>query len=301
MSRPTRADAEGRAYLDVQNLARRQKRSTQELLVLYVLERFLARLAAGEHREKFVLKGGMLLAALQARRPTVDADLLATHLSNETQEVQARVIDIADTRMDPDDGVRYLTGTTKARIIREGDLYAGVRVTMNATVAAAGVKLQLDVNFGDPMTPAPSIITYPGLRGEFPPVRILGYPLQTVLAEKLTTAIQLGAANSRIRDFTDVWILTGIHDLDATSMRSALRVTAEHRQIVLRPLGEALGDLAVVRAGTYAAYKRRLGQDGAVLPDEFSTLLDGVTAFTDTLLLNDTARRWQAQSRTWTD
>jgi hypothetical protein len=84
----------------------------------------------------------MLLAALQARRPTVDADLLATHLSNETREVQARVIDIAGTRMDPDDGVRYLTGTAKARIMREGDLYAGVRVTMNASVAAAaGVKL----------------------------------------------------------------------------------------------------------------------------------------------------------------
>lgn len=78
---------------------------------------------------------------------------------------------------------------------------------MNATVAGAGVKLQLDINFGDPMTPAPSIITYPGLRGEFAPVRILGYPLQTVLAEKLATAIQLGPTNSRIRDFADVWIL----------------------------------------------------------------------------------------------
>jgi hypothetical protein len=114
--------------------------------------------------------------------------------------------------------------------------------------------------------------------------------LQTVLAEKLTTAIQLGAANSRIRDFADVWILTGIHDLDAASMRSALRVTASHRQIVLRPLGEALGDLALVRASTYTAYKRRLGQDGAALPGEFITLLDGVTAFTDTLLLNDRHR-----------
>jgi hypothetical protein len=97
-----------------------------------------------------------------------------------------------------------------------------------------------------------------------------------------------------------VWILTGIHDLHATSMRSALLVTAAHRQIVLRPLGAALGDLAAVRASTYTAYKRRLGQDGAALPDEFSTLLNGVTAFTDTLLLNDTARDWQAQSRTWT-
>ena len=111
MSKPTRASADGRAYLDLQNLARRQHRSTQELLVLYVLERFLARLAASAHRDKFVLKGGMLLAALNARRPTVDADLLATHLSNDTHEVLARVVEIAGTTMDPDDGVTYLTDT----------------------------------------------------------------------------------------------------------------------------------------------------------------------------------------------
>lgn len=149
MTRPTRATAEGRAYLDLQNLARRQSRPTQELLVLYVLERFLARLADGPHRHRFVLKGGMLLAALGARRPTVDADLLATQLSNHTDDVLARVVEIADAPADPDDGVRHLTGTAKDATIREGDLYAGVRVTMNATVADANVKLQLDINFGD--------------------------------------------------------------------------------------------------------------------------------------------------------
>jgi Nucleotidyl transferase AbiEii toxin, Type IV TA system len=301
MSKPTRASAAGRAYLDLQNLARRQHRSTQELLVLYVLERFLARLAASEHREKFVLKGGMLLAALNARRPTVDADLLATHLSNDTHEVLARVIEIAGTPMDPDDGVTYLTDTAKARIIREGDLYSGVRVTMNATVAAADVKLQLDINFGDPITPAPSTITYPGLRADFAPVQILGYPLATVLAEKLTTAIQLGAANTRIRDYADIWTLTGLHDLDTIQLQAALENTATHRKITLRPLSAALGDLATVRARTYETYRRRLGQDSADLPEKFLTLVDDVTAFADPLILHTSgAHHWQAHSRTWT-
>jgi hypothetical protein len=214
MSRPTRATAGGRAYLDLQNLARRQRRSTQELLVLYVLERFLARLAISGHREKFVLKGGMLLAALSARRPTVDTDLLGTHLSNQTDEVLTRVVEIASTPMSPDDGVAFLTDTARPRIIREGDLYSGVRVTMAATIAEAAVKLQLDINFGDPVTPAPATITYPGL----PSVRILGYPLATVLAEKLTTAIELGAGNSRIRDYADVWTPTGLHHLGAADV-----------------------------------------------------------------------------------
>jgi hypothetical protein len=81
--RPTRADAAGRAYLDLQNRARREGRPTQELLVLYALERFLARLSASPYADQFILKGGLLLAALDARRPTVDADFLARRLSND--------------------------------------------------------------------------------------------------------------------------------------------------------------------------------------------------------------------------
>ena len=92
MSKPARASADGRAYLDLQNLARRQHRSTQELLVLYVLERFLARLAASEHRDSMIAT-------------------LAHELRNDTHEVLARVVEIADTSMSPDDGVAYLTGT----------------------------------------------------------------------------------------------------------------------------------------------------------------------------------------------
>jgi hypothetical protein len=299
MSRPTRATAEGRAYLDLQNLSRRESRSTQELLILYVLERFLARLAASPHRDSFVLKGGMLMAALNARRPTIDADLLATHLSNHTAEVLARVTEIADATISPNDGVRYLTDTAKARIIREGDLYAGVRVTMNATVADANVKLQLDINFGDPITPPPTTITYPRLRDDLPPIRILGYPLATVLAEKLTTAIQLGAANSRLRDFADVWTLTGIHNLDATQIRAALEATAAHRQIALSPLSASVADLATIRANSYTTYRRRLGDDGAHLPPDLTTLIEDVAAFIDPLIHGETPHRWDAKSRKW--
>jgi hypothetical protein len=300
VTRPTRGTAEGRAYLDLQNLARRQSRPTQELLVLYVLERFLARLADGPHRHRFVLKGGMLLAALGARRPTVDADLLATQLSNHTDDVLARVVEITEAPADPDDGVRYLTGTAKAATIREGDLYAGVRVTMNATVADANVKLQLDINFGDPITPAPSSITYPRLREDLPPVRILGYPLPTVLAEKLTTAIQLGAGNSRVRDFADVWTLTRVHDLDASELRAALQATAAYRQITLRPLSTTVADLAAARASMYTTYRRRLGQAGTHLPEDLHTLIGDITKFVDPVLLGDTPQRWDAKSRRWT-
>lgn len=157
MSRPTRADPSGRAYLDLQNRARREGRSTQELLTLYALERFLARLAMSRHAGSFVLKGGMLLAALNARRATVDADLLATDLDNQEGAVLQRIVEIATLVPEVDDGVRFSAQAANARIIREAALYAGVRVTMDARVSSATVKLQLDVNFGDPITPAPVV------------------------------------------------------------------------------------------------------------------------------------------------
>jgi hypothetical protein len=98
--------------------------------------------------------------------------------------------------------VRFDPSTAKARTIREADLYTGIRISMNAQISTATVKLALDINFGDPITPAPAIIDYPALLPGMPAVRILGYPIHTVLAEKITTAISLGATSTRVRDYT---------------------------------------------------------------------------------------------------
>jgi len=155
VTRPTRADAGGRAYLDLQNLARRQGRPTQALLVIYVLERFLARLVASSDADRFVLKGGMLLAAWDSRRATVDGDLLARGVTVDPEEILARVVAIATRPAPVEDGVEFLPSTAIGRRIRDSDAYHGVRVTMHAGVAGAAVKLQLDVSAGDPVTPPP--------------------------------------------------------------------------------------------------------------------------------------------------
>lgn len=306
MSRPTRADAGGRAYLDLQNLARRRGRPTQALLVMYVLERFLARLSAGPHAEQFVLKGGMLLAAWQARRATVDADLLARGLTVDPEQVLATVSAIASAPAPIEDGVEFLTGTATASVIRDGDLYGGVRVTMHTRVAAAEVKLQLDISTGDPITPAPQQITYPTLREIHPELPILGYPLPSVLAEKLCTAVDLGPGNSRVRDYADLWTLTGTRDLDATDLAAALAATAGHRGLTLRTLSAAIRTKTspaypAIRAATYTAYLRRLGPDADHLPTDFTAVVDDVVAFADPLLAGTLPMRarWHAAVRTW--
>lgn len=149
------------------------------------------------------------------------------------------------------------------------------------------------------MTPAPVELTYPVLR-EGRPLRLLGYPLATVLAEKLCTAVSLGEANSRVRDYVDVWTLIGRHDLGYADVRAAVEATARHRGVVLRPLGESIGELVKVRGSAYTSFRRQLGVDGSALPHQFGDLVHEVLKFADPLLTAAAAKTsWRAAERTW--
>ena len=235
----------------------------QALLPMFASERWLARLGASTHRSRFVLKGGVLLAALGMRRTTRDADLLALNIANDHNTLIRHANEIA--AIDLSDGMTFDPATTTATTIREVDQYLGVRLSMNCALATARIKLKLDVNFGDPVTPGPDSISLPTLL-DGPPVDILGYPIVTVLAEKLSTAVQLGEANTRIRDYVDMYNLTGSYSLDFLSTRDALLATATHRRISLRPLSTAIGGLAETRARAYLTYRAGLGIDGKDLP-----------------------------------
>lgn len=298
MTRLTRESAAGRAYLDLQNRARREGRRTQDLLTMYVVERWLARVGKSAYSDDFILKGGMLLASFGNRRPTVDADALARNMPDDEDTVAARVIEVARID-DPDDGIVYLPETIKTAVIRDDALYSGVRVTMNATLGSAQLKLKLDINFGDPVTPGPRLVELPALRPDAEPVRMLGYPIETVLAEKLSTALALGAASTRVRDWADIWTLIHTHDLRGGDVRAAVEATTTFRDVEIRPLSEAVGDLVRLRATTYAAYRRGLGPDGEHLPSAFDDVVDDVVQFADAIFDGARPSDWSANARTW--
>ncbi|MBK7622994.1 MAG: nucleotidyl transferase AbiEii/AbiGii toxin family protein [Kineosporiaceae bacterium] len=175
--------AAGRAYLDLKAKAQKESRLTDELIQLYVLEGFLARLAMSAHADKLVLKGGVLLAAFDTRRPTRDIDFAARDLTNDTEHILdvARAI-LAVTQKD-DDGLVFDPRSAVAEVIRDEEEYSGVRVSMNAELATARVRFHLDVNVGDPVWPAPSRVSMPRpLGGQ--PLEPMGYPLHMVHAEK---------------------------------------------------------------------------------------------------------------------
>jgi len=299
MNRPTRDSVAGRAYLDLQNQARRQQRTTQELLTLYVLERWLARMSRSSYADDFILKGGMLLAAFGTRRPTVDADTLAQNMASDHETVAQRVSEIA-TMKDPSDGVTFLIETITIKEIRQEALYAGVRVTMVAQLASAEVKLRLDINFGDPVTPAPRSIELPALRAGFESIHILGYPIETVLAEKVVTALELGLANTRVRDFADIYLLSRTQTLKFDTLRDALMATAKFRGTSLRALSTATEGLGELRNSTYAAFRKSLGQRGEDLPEGFSDAIVHVADFIDPVLAGmDSDAVWSFTNQRW--
>lgn len=301
MTPVTRATPAGRAYLDLENRARREGRGTQEYLTAYVVERWLARLSRSPYASQFVLKGGVLLAALGQRRPTVDADALAIGLANDADAVAARVAEIAALE-DPDDGVEYVIATLATQTIRDHALYQGLRVTMDARIATAVVKLRLDVNFGDPVTPEPQRMALPGLRPDSTPIKVLGYPVETVLAEKLTTAIDLAEANTRVRDLADIYTLAGAHAIAWASMHEALIATATFRNVDLVPLSAAVGNLASLRLGDYGAYRDSLGHYGEHLPESLADAIAAAVAFADPLISGEgpVGRVWDPSARHWT-
>jgi len=143
------------------------------------------------------------------------------------------------------------------------------------------------------------MIALPSLRPDTAPMQVLGYPIETVLAEKLATAIMLGAVNTRVRDYADVNTLTGHHDLTHGAVRAALDATARFRGVEVVPLSSVVDDLVELRERTYRAYRVTLGVDGADLPPEFGEVVEAVTTFADPLALTTAELRWRAAGRRW--
>jgi hypothetical protein len=156
MPSPTRDTTAGRIYNDLRNLARRTGAPTDQVMLEYLLERFLYRVSIHPlGQQHFVLKGGLLLAQFGARRVTRDIDILGRAFPGDEQEIIRRITQIAATAID--DGVTFEPDTLATVPIRQDDEYHGLRLAMSATLSRARLKLQLDVSFGDPVTPAPAL------------------------------------------------------------------------------------------------------------------------------------------------
>ncbi len=232
------------------------------LLTRYAVERLLYRLSRSEHVDAFVLKGAMLFAVWTGElyRPTRDIDLLGFGEPSEARLV-AMFRDVCNQVVE-DDGMAYDAGSVTTALIRDEDAYAGIRLRLIAKLGNARISLQVDVGFGDVVIPEARIESFPALL-ELPGPQIRVYSPESVVAEKMEAIVSLGIANSRMKDFHDIWVLLKQFELNDALLAAAIKATFDRRRTPMpkaEPLGltdEFASDLNKQRQ--WAAFLRRSG------------------------------------------
>ena len=211
----------------IRNIAKQKNIPAQVILQNYMFERLLVRLSASEYKEKFVLKGGMLVAAIVGldNRATMDMDTTLKNLPLTPEAIRSALEDVCDIAFD--DGVVFEIGTISP--IREDDIYGGYRVMLNAKFDTLLTPLSIDVSTGDAITPYAVQYNFSEIFDDEKSYELWAYNIETVMAEKVETILRRGVFNTRPRDFYDAYILTTTQRFDNAVFADALKATANHR------------------------------------------------------------------------
>lgn len=204
----------------------------QLTLIYYALERLLYRLSRSNYHDRFVLKGAMLFSVWSQtpHRATRDLDLLGQG-PNDVATLVKEFREICQTPVE-DDGLTFLGESVTGGEIRDGEEYEGVRLSFEARLGVARIPIQVDIGFGDVVLPKPVPLDYPTLL-DFPAPHLLAYPRESVVAEKFQSMVELGIANSRMKDFFDLWFLSRQFDFDGASLSQAIHGTFTRRSTSL--------------------------------------------------------------------
>jgi predicted nucleotidyltransferase component of viral defense system len=248
------------------NIATHEREDFGLILTRYALERLLYRLSQSRYGDQFILKGALLFQVWThtKHRPTRDLDLLGKGEPS-PERCQAVFREVCGVPV-ADDGLVFLAATVSAEKIKEEQQYQGVRVKFTARLENARIPIQVDIGFGDAVTPG--LLDYPTVLA-MPAPRIQAYPMDAVIAEKLEAIVSLGMLNSRMKDFFDIWFLARTFPFEGTLLTNAVRETFERRRTQLDPdvlailLAELSGD-----AGKRIQWRAFVRKGGITAPEE---------------------------------
>ncbi|KPF95493.1 hypothetical protein IP86_19035 [Rhodopseudomonas sp. AAP120] len=212
-------------------VAKASGQSFDLVLTRFALERLLFRLSQSPHADRFVLKGAMLMMSWfeDPHRGTRDLDLLGFG-DPEPEAMLATFRDIL--ALSDDDGVEFDVDALRVDRIREELEYGGLRLRTTASISGARINLTIDIGFGDAMEPGAEVVDYPSML-EFPAPRLRAYARETVIAEKFQAMVALGRANSRMKDFYDIWILSKSFDFASDRLTRAIAATFARRETAI--------------------------------------------------------------------
>jgi len=211
----------------INNYAKKYKIAAQVVLQNYMFERFLLRLSKSEYQQKFVVKGGMLIAAIVGldTRSTMDLDTTLRNLPLTEEKIRTAIQSICEIDMQDEVDFHILSIAP----IRKDEQYGGFRVRLDAVYDTITTPLSIDVTTGDVITTSAVPYEFGGIFDETVRINIWGYNVETVLAEKAETILSRGVFNTRPRDYYDIYILGTTQAIDKALYRAALAATADHR------------------------------------------------------------------------
>jgi predicted nucleotidyltransferase component of viral defense system len=215
------------------NIAKQRGEDFDFVLTQYAMQRLLYRLSVSEFKDRFLLKGALLFSVWRGDlyRPTRDIDLLSFGASTVVHLVEA-FRNICRVEAGVDDGIVFDPDSIRGREIKEDAVYPGIRITGHAILAKARIAIQVDIGFGDVVTPGVEQAVLPCYL-DLPAPRLNVYPVYTVIAEKFQAMAELGFSNSRMKDFFDIWLLSRQFDFDGVTLASAISATFANRKTTL--------------------------------------------------------------------
>jgi len=233
---PSDMSASVRARL--MNVAKLNSEAFDLVLVRFAIERLLYRLSQSKYSDQFVVKGAMMFQVWSnlKHRPTRDLDLLGTgepHIDRYVNVFRELCVQAVE-----DDGLIFMADSVSATKLKEDEEYEGIRIRFDAKLGSARIPIQVDIGFGDAITPESVLVDFPTVL-ELPAPTLQSYPRETVVAEKFQAIVILGIANSRMKDFFDLFTLCSQFEFEGELIRRAIKATFDRRRTripALRPL-----------------------------------------------------------------
>jgi predicted nucleotidyltransferase component of viral defense system len=285
------------------NIARAERVDFDSILLRYFQERLLYRLSISDFSDCFVLKGGLLLICLKMPkyRPTKDIDFLAERLKNDINEIENIFKRISEIQCD--DGVKFIPSSIASERITEDADYEGIRLKIEVTLEQARKRLQIDIGFGDVITPEATLIEFPSLLDDPPKVKV--YSVESIISEKFEAMVKLAMVNSRMKDFYDVYFLSSSHNFRSNELKKAIETTFQRRQtpmpenpLVFRP--EFHSDKEQQKMWASFLRKSRLYN----VNQEFSEVMQKITTFLEPTVRSineksEITKSWIARKGIW--
>ena len=287
----------------LRNIAREQDIDFNFLLLRYVQERLLSRLAQSGHVNRFILKGGFLFLAynIDKARPTKDIDFLGVDVPSDRNGLERLIKEIAS--IDINDGARFLPDSVKSQVIKEDADYEGVRVTLTAMIGSARNTIQIDIGFGDIVTPHPLQMDYPTLLDK-EEIKVLAYSKETIVAEKFEAIVKLTSFNTRMKDYYDISFLSHEFDFEGASLQLAIRNTFRRRQTSVDSGRELLDSDFVSQATFYRHWEAFKKRTRLTTERDFMSIFAEMRSFLAPIVNGELKGRpvnilWKRKTRRW--